>query len=86
VLAGNGDVGGFVLFAGDTAEDGLLDDGDFVLVRAGNSAFLASGLDAHGCVLNFWILLQIADVHFPQIERALNLNSRSYLVGSSLFP
>ena len=86
MLAWNGDVGLFVLFASDSAEDGLLNDGNFVLVRAGDSAFLASGLDAHGCVLNFRVLLQITDVHFPQIERALNLNSRSYLVGSSLFP
>jgi hypothetical protein len=52
------DIGGFVVhrvITGDAAVDGFLEDGDLIFIRAWDSGFEASGVDAHGCVLDIVI-------------------------------
>lgn len=47
--------------------DGLFDNRNLVLVRARNTRFLAAGVNAHGCILDVGVHMQVGYVHFPDI-------------------
>lgn len=70
MLAGDDHLGSvvLVLVAGDATVDGLLDDGDLVLVGARDARLLAAGVDAHGGVLDVGVGVQVADVHLPDVQ------------------
>lgn len=58
----------FLLVAGDAPVDGLLEDGDLILIGARDPGSLTARLDAHGGVLDVLIEGQVGDVHLPDIE------------------
>ena len=61
-----------VIIAGDPSENAFLDDGDFVLVGAGDAAGVAVSLghlDAHGRVHEVGVICQGPHVHFPEVQR-----------------
>ncbi len=70
VVAGDRDSGRVVhaLVAGDAPEDAFLQNGDGILIGAGDFAGLAPGFDAHSSVLDEGVFVQICDVHFPQVQ------------------
>ena len=60
-----------IIITGDPSEDALLDDGDLVLVGAGDAAGVAVGLghlDAHRSVHEVGIIGKGTHIHFPEVE------------------
>jgi hypothetical protein len=47
----------FRLVTSNATINTLFDDRDLILIRTGDSAFFAFGLDAHGSILDFRIIL-----------------------------
>ena len=71
VLAGDDNISFIVFFlvAGDASVYGFLDDGDFILIGAGDPRSLTAGLYAHGGVLDVFIQVKVGHVHLPNVQR-----------------
>lgn len=72
------DVTGFVIFSIITSDASVYRffyNWNLVLIRARDTRFLASSVDAHSRVLNIIILMKISDVHFPDIKRTWSITS-----------
>ena len=75
MIAGNDDRC-FVVFwivAGDPPVNRLFDDGNLVLIWAGNSWGLAPAFNAHRSILDIIVKVKVSHVHLPDVKRARSI-------------